>query len=266
MDPGKVIFRKEGHIATITLNRPEARNALSEGMVDGIAKALEDCMAQDVRAVIITGSGGSFCSGADVKDFTKALEQGPQGMPPYLKAKAGRLHRTVMLKISQLPKPVIASINGVAAGAGVGLALACDMRVASEDSRLFLAFASIGATIAGGASYYLPRIVGRGLAMEAYLMNQPISAQRALEMCLVNRVVPADRLEEITLEMAQTLASGPTAAYGRVKALIDQSWNADLACQLDEEADAFGDNAMTQDFQEGITAFVEKRRPKFQGK
>ena len=266
MDPGKVIFRNEGPVATITLNRPEARNALSEEMVDGIAQALEECMAEDVRAVIITGSGGSFCSGADVKDFTQALEQGPQGMPTYLKAKAGKLHRTVILRVSQLPKPVIASINGVAAGAGFGLALACDLRVASEDSQFFLAFASIGATIAGGTSYYLPQIVGRGLAMEAYLLNQPIGAQRALEMGLLNRVVPADKLQETTLEIAEKLASGPTAAYGRVKALMDRSWDSDLACQLHEEAAAFGDNALTRDFQEGITAFVGKRRPRFQGK
>ena len=265
MDQQKVNFRKESGVATISLNRPEVRNALSPDMLEEFARALEDCSDSEVRVVVITGSGGAFCAGADVRDFTHALEKSPQELSSLLKGMADRLHRSVVLKIRQLPKPIIASVNGVAAGAGFSLALACDLRIASQEARFFLAYANIGSTADGGSTYYLPRLLGPGLAMELYLMNQPISAQRALEMGLVNRVVPADELEKHTLEMAQRLASGPTLAYGRVKALMDRSWNSDLASQLDEESTAISQIALTEDFQEGITAFLEKRAARFRG-
>jgi len=265
VDQQKVNFRKEGGVATITLNRPEVRNALSPDMLEEFASALEACGDREVRAVVITGSGGAFCSGGDVREFTRALATVPQELSSHMKGIADRVHRGVILKIRQLPKPVIASVNGVAAGAGFSMALACDLRIASQEARFFLAYANIGGTADGGSTYYLPRLLGPSLAMEVYLMSQPMSAQRALEMGLVNLVVPADELEKHTLEMAQRLASGPTLAYGRVKALMDRSWNSDLISQLDEESLAIGDIALTGDFQEGITAFVEKRAPRFRG-
>ena len=266
MNQQKLTFGKEGGVATITLNRPEARNALSPDMLEEFAGALGGCEGTEVRAVVITGSGGAFCSGADVRDFTQALESGQQQLSSHVKSMADRVHRDLVLKIRRLPKPVIASVDGVAAGAGFSLALACDLRIASTDARFFLAYANIGATADGGSTYYLPRLLGPGLAMEVYLMNQPISAQRALEMGLVNRVAPPGELEKHTQEIAQRLASGPTTAYGRVKELMDRSWGSDLASQLDAEALAFGDNALTSDFQEGITAFIAKRAPRFQGR
>ena len=266
MDQQQLDLRKDGGVATITFNRPESRNSLSSGLLEDFSKALEECMAEDVRAVVITGSGNSFCSGADLRDFTQALEKGPEELSSRVRVLADQLHRGIVLKIRQLSKPVIASIGGVAAGAGFSLALACDMRIASQDARFFLAYANIGGTADGGSTYYLPRLLGPGLAMEIYLMNQPISAQRALEMGLMHRVVPAGELERHTLEMAQRLASGPTAAYGRVKALMDRSWDSDLASQLDEETRAIGEITLTGDFQEGISAFIEKRAPRFRGK
>ena len=265
MDEKQVKFQEEGGVATITLNRPEVRNALSPDMMEEFAGALKECEANYVRAVVITGSGSAFCSGADVRDFTQTLERGPQELSSRLKSLADRLHRSVVLKIRQLPKPVIASIGGVAAGAGFSLCLACDLRIASQDARFFLAYANIGGTADGGSTYYLPRLLGPGLAMEVYMLNQPISAQRALEMGLVNRLVPVEELEKHTLETAQRLASGPTLAYGRVKELMDRSWDSDLASQLDEETLAISEIALTRDFQEGITAFVEKRAPQFRG-
>ncbi len=261
----KVNFRKEGSVATITLNRPEVRNALSPDMLDDLARALDDCKDREVRAVVITGSSGAFCSGADVRDFTHALERGPQGLSSHLKDLADRLHRNAVLKVRQLPKPVIASMSGIAAGGGFSLALACDLRIASQETRFFMAYANIGATADGGSTYYLPRLVGAGRAMEVYLMNQPISAQRAFDIGLVNLVVPSDQLERHTQEMVQRLASGPTLAYGRVKALMDRSWTSDIGSQLDEESQNISEIALTRDFQEGITAFVEKRAPRFRG-
>ena len=258
-------LERDGPVATITLNRPEARNALSPQMLEEMDQALDKCRAGDVRAVVLTGNGGAFCSGADVRDFVRALGDGPQRLSDHLRSLADRLHRSVVLRIRSLPKPVIASIQGVAAGGGFSMTLACDLRIASQDARLFMAYANIGATGDGGSTYFLPRLVGTGRAMEAYMMNQPISAPRALEMGLVNLVVPADELEQHTREVAQRLASGPTHAYGRMKALMDRAWDSDLASQLDEETRAISDAALTGDFQEGITAFVEKRAPKFRG-
>ena len=265
MDQSKVSFEKDGGVATITINRPEARNALSLDMVADISARLDECAGKDVRAVVITGSGPAFCSGADVREFSQMLERGKEELSAHLRSLAGHIHDDVVMKIRHLPKPVIASINGVAAGAGFSLALACDLRIVSQDVRLVMAYANIGATADGGSTYYLPRLLGQGRAMEIYLMNQPISAQRALEMGLVNLVTPTDELEKHTLELARRMASGPTEAYGRVKELMYRTWDSDLASQLDAETANIGEIALTRDFQEGVTAFVEKRPPQFQG-
>ena len=147
----------------------------------------------------------------------------------------------------------------------MGLALACDLRLASEKARFFMAYAGIGATADGGSTYFLPRLLGPAMAMEVYLMNQPISAERALEMGLVNRVVPTEELERHATELAGRLASGPTVAFGKVKALMEASWSTNLAAQLEAETTAISDIALTHDFQEGVTAFVEKRAPRFTG-
>ena len=256
-----------GAVGIITLNRPEARNALNPKMFQELSSAIQDCRDPDIRAVIITGSGGSFCAGADVKDFVNQLENsGPEGLHEHLKHRADTFHRDVIIPIRQLDKPVIASIDGVAAGGGLSLALACDLRVASDSARFLMAYANIGATADGGSTYLLPRMIGTARAMELYLSDQPIGAQRALDLGLVNQVFPAAELERSTLEFAARLAQGPTVAYGRVKALFDSSWDATLAGQLDAETEYISNITMTADFQEGIKAFAEKRSPRFQGR
>jgi len=263
----RISLSKQGAIAIITLNRPEARNALSPDMVADLGQAIQSCRGADIRVVLIGGSGGSFCSGADVKDFVNQLEQGgPDSLSQHLRDMAGALHRDVILEIRRLQKPVIAKIDGVAAGGGFSLMLACDLRIASSNARFLMAYANIGATADGGSTYLLPRLVGAGKAMDIYLASQPLSAESALEMGLVSQVCPAEDLDRHALETAMRLAQGPTLAYGRVKALFDRSWESDLASQLDAETEAISGISLTGDFQEGIRAFADKRSPWFQGR
>ena len=260
---------REDHegVATLTLNRPEARNALSPEMVDQLGEALRSCRGPNIRAVVLSGAGGSFCSGADVKDFVDHLENGgPEEISQHLNNLAGALHRDVVLEIRRLQKPVIAGIDGVAAGGGFSLMLACDLRIASSTARFLMAYANIGATADGGSTYMLPRLIGAGKAMELYLASQPLSADGALEIGLVSQVCPSGDLDRHVLETAMRLAQGPTVAYGRVKALFDRAWESSLEEQLDAETTAMQGIGLTGDFQDGIRAFAEKRRPWFQGR
>ena len=262
----RVEFSKREQVGVITLNRPEARNALSPEMVAQLGQALRGCRSPSIRAVLITGAGGAFCAGADVKDFVAQLEEGgPDGLSQHLRSLAGALHQNVILAIRRLEKPVVAGINGVAAGAGFSLMLSCDLRIASSSARFLMAYANIGCTMDGGSSYLLPRLVGSAKAMEIFLANQPLSAERALEIGLVSAVVPAEDLDRHALETAMRLAEGPTLAYGRVKTLFNQCWGCDLESQLDAETEAISDIGLTHDFQEGIRAFTQKHRARFHG-
>ena len=267
MAPERVNFSRSASLGVITLNRPEARNALTAEMISDMAQALRGCQQPDVRAVLITGSGGAFCAGADVRDFGEHLEGGgPEGLSSHLQALADSLHREVIIPIRRLDKPVVAAVNGVAAGAGFSLALACDVRVAASSARFLMAYANIGCTADGGSTFMLPRLVGTGRAMEIYLANQPIGAEYARELGLVNQVFPAESFDQHALETATRLSQGPTVAYGRVKALFDRSWGSDLEAQLDDETTAISEMGLTGDFQEGIRAFNQKRPPWFQGR
>ena len=263
----RVLVERSGPLAVIRLNRPEARNALSPDMIADLGQALAAAGARDVRAVMVTGTEGAFCAGADVRDFAAQLDEGgPEGLSEHLRSLADALHNDVVMAIRKLDKPVVAAVNGVAAGAGFSLALACDLRIASSDARFLLAYANIGCTADGGSTYMLPRIVGQGRAMDIYLARQPIGAQYALELGLVSQVFEASHFERHAMETADRLAQGPTQAYGRVKALFDGSWEADLATQLEAETDAIADIGLTGDFQEGIRAFSQKRQAWFQGR
>ena len=260
-------FTRKDSLAVITLNRPEARNALSPDMVSELGRIIADCARTEIRAVMITGTGGSFCAGADVKDFVDNLEgDGPEGLSNHLRELADSLHRNIIMGIRGLEKPVIAAVNGVAAGAGFSLALCCDLRVAAADARFIMAYAGIGCTADGGSTYMLPRLVGMSKAMEIYMASQPIGAEYARELGLVNQVCPSENFDRHALEMATRLAQGPTVAYGRVKALFDNSWAASLEEQLDAETDAISNIVFTGDFQEGVKAFTQKRMPWFQGR
>ena len=261
-----VKFTTASGVGVITLNRPESRNALIPEMVEQMGQAVASCKRPDVRAVLITGSGGAFCAGADVKALVDILENGgPEALSQSIRELADNLHNSVVLPLRRLNRPVVAGIQGAAAGAGFSLALAADLRVAAQNARFLMAYASIGAPADGGSTYLLPRLVGTGRAMEFYLASQPIGAPRALEVGLVNQVCPDDELDRHALETAVRLAQGPTVAYGRVKELYEGSWSSDLESQLESETEAIANVALTSDFQEGIKAFVGRRQPWFQG-
>ena len=267
MTADHVIFEKQGAVGIITLNRPEARNALTPEMFDALGEAVKSCTSPEIRSVLFTGAGGAFCSGLDVRWLADKLEErGPEGVSQIVRELADLLHKNVVLPLRRLQKPVVAGIKGVAAGGGFSLTLACDLRIASRDSRFFMAYANIGATADGGSTYLLPRLVGVGRAMDIYLASQPMSAEYALEMGLINRVCEPDELEKHALETALRLAEGPTVAYGRAKELFEQSWSSTLEEQLDAETETFAKTALSSDFQEGIKAFAERRQAWFQGK
>jgi 2-(1,2-epoxy-1,2-dihydrophenyl)acetyl-CoA isomerase len=263
----EITFEKMDGVGIITMDRPESRNALTPNMVSEMGEAIEACKQPDVRAVLLTGAGGGFCSGADLKFLLETMEKGDQeGLKDYIATLANDLHHKVVTGLRRLEKPVVAGINGVAAGAGFSLTLACDIRVAARGARFLMAYANIGAPADGGSTYLLPRLIGASRAMQMYLASQPTSAEAALEMGLVNQVVEDDALHQHAMETAVRLAQGPTAAFARVKALFDSSWENDLATQLDLETTAFADISLTSDFQEGIKAFTERRQARFQGK
>ena len=266
MNSDTIQFKKSEGVATITLNRPEARNSLTPQMISDLGDAIQSCSAGEVRAVLLTGAGDAFCAGADLKGLVARLENdGPQALSEEIRHVAGTLHERVVLPLLRLKKPVVGAINGVAAGAGFSLMLACDLRIASSSARFLMAYGNIGATADGGSTYLLPRIVGAAKAMELYLASQPLSAESALEMGLVTELSDKEALDQHALETAMKLAQGPTVAYGRVKELFLSSWSSTVEDQLEAETQAFVDISLTQDLQEGVKAFTEKRQPRFQG-
>ena len=251
----------EGGVATITMNRPDALNALNQELSDGLNEALESA-ARDaaVRCVVLTGAGKGFSSGADLADVD--LDSGPFRPSTILH---GRYHRFVKT-IVEMEKPVIASVNGVAAGAGCSLALACDMRIASDKARFFQAFIKIGLIPDSGANYLLPRLVGYQKALELAMGGEIIDAATALDIGLVNRVVPHDELADATRAWAAEFSAGPTRAYGLTKKAMRFGATHELYDTLNYEAELQDQVALTEDVVEGITAFTEKRKPDFKGR
>jgi len=258
-------YEMDGQVAYLTMNRPEARNALSLEMRTEIRDRLQEAELDDnIRCVVLRGAGEHFLAGGDVKSFMAFTE-----LPPEERRLTfiNRIHalNSIMYAMRRLNKPVIASVRGAAAGAGVSLALCCDLVVASEDAFFTLAYAKIASSPDGGASYYLPRLVGTKRAMEIALLGDRFTAKEALGMGLINRVVPTEALATKTKELADRLANGPTRAYGNIKKLILAASDNSLDQQLQAEAEIFGETAMTDDWIEGVVAFNEKRKPDFKG-
>ena len=255
---------KDG-VAVLTLNRPERLNAMSRPMLDALLEALPR-LADDgaVGVIVLTGAGRGFCAGGDVKAMAEGNELGGQTMEE--KAQALRARMEASRWLHELPKPTIAMMRGPAAGAGLSLAMACDMRIASDTVRLGTAFARVGYSGDFGGSYYLTQLVGTAKARELYFTADLLDAQQALGLGLVNRVVPDARLEEETMALASRLARGPRVAYRYMKRNMNAAESASLKEMLDLEAWHHTRTGMTEDHREAARAFVEKRAPQFKGR
>lgn len=260
MDYEAILVRKAGPVATVTMNRPEALNFLDPIMAQEIESALADLEKdEEVRAVIITGAGRAFCAGGDVK-FMK------QEWPVYdLVVRMERVTGFIKAMLD-LPKPIIASVNGPAVGAGCNIALAADLVLASEKATFCQVFTRIGLIPDCGGIYLLPRRVGMTKAKELIFTARTIEAGEAERIGLVNRVVPAEALEEETRKIAAELASGPTMAIGIAKRLLNQSYESDFETILQAENSNQVLLRKTEDHREGVRAFFEKRKPEFKGK
>ena len=263
MSEQAVLTASAGGITTITLNRPKALNALDRnltmGLRDAVFAAEQD---RSVRCVVIRG-GEHFMAGGDLKWFDDLVRSRP---PAENRIQfEGFVHEVhgLILSVRRMPKPVIAAVRGAAAGFGMSLMMACDLVIAADNAYFSLAYALIGASPDGGSTFALPRIVGAKKAMEIALLGERFDATTAERLGLVNRVVPSAALEQETSKLAARLAAGPTAVYGRTKALLNGSLNASLETQLQREAEAFAQSAAEPDFAEGIRAFIEKRKPQW---
>jgi 2-(1,2-epoxy-1,2-dihydrophenyl)acetyl-CoA isomerase len=255
---------KDG-VAVLTLNRPDRLNAMSRAMLDGLLEALPR-LAEDpeVGAVVLTGAGRAFCAGGDVK----AMAEGSETMGATLEERAHGLRTRMEVSrwLHELPKPTIAMVRGAAAGAGLSLALACDMRIAGDTARFGTAFARVGYSGDFGGSYFLTRLVGTAKARELYFTADLVDAPQALALGLVNRVVPDARLEEEALALAARLARGPRIAYRYMKKNLNAAETGALRDVFDLEAWHHTRCGMTEDHREAARAFVAKREPVFRGR
>jgi 2-(1,2-epoxy-1,2-dihydrophenyl)acetyl-CoA isomerase len=260
-DSETILVSDEGAVRTLTLNRPARMNALNGEMADAFLAAAQAAAGDDsVRCVVLRGAGKGFFAGGDVADFAAHGDD----VGAFAGQLIDRYHPTIET-LRGMDKPVLAALHGPVAGAGLSLAMSADLAIAREGTVFSLAYTAIGASPDGGSTYFLPRIVGQRRALEIALLSDRFDADQALAWGLINRIVPGGEFDEAVQALAARLAAGPTHAYGRVKALLEQSLNSDLSRQLAAERAAFVQGAATHDFREGIAAFTEKRKPHFKG-
>lgn len=249
---------RDGGVFTITLNRPDKLNALDQAMHDALAAALGEARDPEVRAVVLTGAGRGFCVGQDLGEFREA----PGDIGARLR---GNYHPNI-LAIRRLEKPVLAAVNGPAAGAGLSFACACDLRIAADSATFVPAFISIGLIPDSGGTYFVSRVLGPARAFEWLTSGRTLTAAEAQAWGLVSEVVEADALAGRAAELAGKLAAGPTRGIGMTKRLIDQAAGSTLEEQLEREAQLQTAATRTEDFRAGVDAFLEKREPRFEGR
>ncbi len=255
-------------VALLTLNRPESRNALSDTLSPALRRMFSRLRdLPEARCVVLTGAGTAFCAGGDVKAMGGRSE--PRAERPTTRegvvADLTERQRALTGALYALPQPTIAALPGPAAGAGLSIALACDLRLAAESAFVTTGFANVGLAGDYGASFFLPRLVGQAKARELFFTADRVDAQTCLELGIFNRVVPAEKLMDETMELARRLAAGPSLAYRLMKANLDRALREDLDTCLAYEAEGTVASASTDDHREAVRAFVEKRPPKFGG-
>lgn len=257
--PDTIIVEQSGGVMTVTLNRPDVLNAVNEQMAGELSETLRQASRDAaVRCLVITGAGRGFCSGQDLRDRAA----GTISYRDHLR----KTYNPVILALRTMEKPVLAAINGVAAGAGCSLALAADVRIASERASLIEIFSRVGLVPDSGSTWFLPRLVGLGKALELAYTADPIEAQEAQRLGLINRVVSHEDLMPKTMELAAALAAGPTKAYGLTKRAMTFALKVVLDEALEYEAQLQEVAGRTADHREGVSAFLEKRPPKFEGR
>lgn len=254
-----VLYEKEGNIARITLNRPDVFNAFNDAQSYDLQNALKEAKKDnDVRVIVLTGAGKAFCSGQDLKAIAGSKNRS-------LSDSLYKRYNPIIKAMRDMPKPIICRLNGVAAGAGASLALACDFIVAAENASLIEVFVNVGLVPDSGSSYFLPKAISPARAFELCTMANKVTAQQALEWGLINRVVSADMLDEEVNNIAGYYASAPTLAIGMIKKMLNKATYSDLDTMLQYEAWCQEIAGRSSDYKEGVTAFNEKRKPEFKG-
>jgi 2-(1,2-epoxy-1,2-dihydrophenyl)acetyl-CoA isomerase len=260
MSNNSILLKIENNVAYITLNRPEVFNSFNREMALNLQAVLDECETDvEVRAIVLTGNGKAFCAGQDLKEVTDP------DLNPGFKKILEEHYNPIITRIRSIKKPIVGAINGVAAGAGANIALACDIVVAHEKVSFIQAFSLIGLVPDSGGTYFLPRLIGFQKALALAMLGEKVSAEEAERLGMIYKVIPLENYEEQVKTLATKLANMPTKALGKIKELFNHSLSNDLEAQLALESKLQIEAAQTEDYKEGVTAFIEKRKPNFKG-
>ena len=255
-----ILLNIKNNIAFVTLNRADVFNSFNREMALSLQTILDECEADDsVRAIVLTGAGKAFCAGQDLKEVTSAE------LNPGFKAILDEHYNPIISRLRRIEKPIIAAVNGVAAGAGANIALACDIVVANENAAFIQAFSKIGLVPDSAGTFFLPRLIGMQKATALMMLGDKVGAKEAVELGMIYKSFPADQFEEEVNKLAHTMANMPTLALGLTKRLLNKSLTNSLEEQLAMESKLQIQAAESHDYNEGVTAFVEKRKPEFRG-